>query len=165
MGNNSWMDSVFFSRHLVPQNVGNIIFVCYFLNIGLGTTKSQCSRHFSKKSIPGLPRLEPHRKVMPQLWNVSPQTFKTLQKTANLFSNLDFLQKSGFPKTLDSSMDFPPGFPTPWISHPMAGLSRPGSGGHLPTPVGYLPTPVGRKTGFSAKKQILLHMAIQAVLT
>ena len=63
MGNHSWMDSPFFSRHLVPQNVGNIICVCYFLNIGLGPTKSQCSRHFSKKSIPGLPYLEPHRKV------------------------------------------------------------------------------------------------------
>ena len=27
------MDSAFVSRHLVPQNVGNIICVCYFLNI------------------------------------------------------------------------------------------------------------------------------------
>ena len=32
---------------------------------------------------------------------------------ANLFSNLDFLPKSGFPKILDLSMDFPR------ISHPM----------------------------------------------
>ena len=55
-------------------------------------------------------------KLMPQLWNFSPQTLNTLQKTANLFSNLDCLPKSGFPKTLDLSMDFP------WISHPMAGL-------------------------------------------
>ena len=52
-------------------------------------------------------------KLMPQLWNFSPQTLKT----ANLFSNLDFLPKSGFLKTLDLSMDFPMifhGFPTPW---------------------------------------------------
>ena len=33
------MDSAFVSRHLVEQNVGNIIFVCYFLNIGLGPKK------------------------------------------------------------------------------------------------------------------------------
>ena len=38
-GNNSWTHPPFFSRHLVPQNVGNIIFVCYFLNIGLGPKK------------------------------------------------------------------------------------------------------------------------------
>ena len=57
-------------------------------------------------------------KLMPQHWNFAPQTLKKLQKTTNLFSNLDFLPKSGFPKTLDLSMDFP------WISHPMAGLSR-----------------------------------------
>ena len=64
------------------------------------------------KSIPGLPRLEPHRKVnATTLYNFS-QTFKTLRKTANLFSNLDFLPKSRFPKTLDLSMDFP------WISPP-----------------------------------------------
>ena len=75
------------------------------------------SPHFSEKSIPGLPRLEPHRKVnATTLYNFS-QTFKTLRKTANLFSNLDFLPKSEFPKTLDLSMDFPMifhGFPTPW---------------------------------------------------
>ena len=32
VGNNSWMNSVFFWRHLVPHNVGNIIFGCYILN-------------------------------------------------------------------------------------------------------------------------------------
>ena len=117
MGNISWMDSAFVWRHLVPQNVGNIISVCYFsqycvcyfLNI------------FSNPNLPTSPenqirdyhawnRIE---KLMPQHWNFSPQTFKTLQKTANLFSNLDFLPKSGFPKTLDLSMN------VPWISHPL----------------------------------------------
>ena len=75
-------------------------------------------------------------KLMPQLWNFSPQTLKTLQKTANLFSNLDFLPKSGFPKTLDLSMDFPRifhGFPTPPSLNFRGGrgsgrqISRPGS--------------------------------------
>ena len=60
-----------------------------------------------EKSIPGLPRLEPHRKVNATTLYKFSQTFKTLRKTANLFSNLDFLPKSGFPKTLDLSMDFP----------------------------------------------------------
>ena len=63
-------------------------------------------------------------KLMPQLWNCSPQTLNTLQKTANLFPNLDFLPKSGFPKTLDLSMYFP------W---------RPGSLGRA------LSVPAGRK--------------------
>ena len=108
MGNNSWMDSAFFLRHLVPQNVGHIICVCYVLNLGLGPTKSQWSRHFSEKSNPGLPRLEPHRKVNATTLYKFSQTFKTLRNTANLFSNLDFLPKSRFPKTLDLSMDFPP---------------------------------------------------------
>ena len=122
MGNNSWMDPPFFSRHLVPQNVGNIIFVCYFLNIGLGPTKSQCSRHFSENQFRDYHAWNRIEKLMPQLWNCSPRTFQTLQTTTNLFSNLDFLPKSGFPKTLDLSMDFPShgrdfpphGFPTPW---------------------------------------------------
>ena len=42
-------------------------------------------------------------KLMPQLWNFPPQTLKTLRQITNLFSNLDFLQKSGFPKTRDLS--------------------------------------------------------------
>ena len=56
-------------------------------------------------------------KLMPRLWNFSPRTLKTLNQKTNSFSNLDFWQKSGFPKTLDLSMDFPRsfhGFPTPW---------------------------------------------------
>ena len=59
-----------------------------------------------EKTIPGLPRLEPHRKVNATTLYKFSQTFKTLRNTANLFSNLDFLQKSEFPKTLDLSMDF-----------------------------------------------------------
>ena len=86
--------------------------VCYFLNISrnpnLRTSPKNQFRDYHAWN-----RIE---KLMPQLWNFSPQTFKTLQKTANLFSNLDFLPKSGFPKTLDLSMGFPKifhGFSTP----------------------------------------------------
>ena len=109
MGNNSGMDSPFFSRHLVPQNVGNIIFVCYFLNIGLGSKKSQCSPHFSKQSIPGLFYLEPHRKVNATTLELRATNFKNLKKHTNLFSNLGFLRKSGFPKTRDLSPATPRG--------------------------------------------------------
>ena len=77
--------------------------VCYFLNIvsnpNLPTSPKNQFRDYHAWN-----RIE---KLMPQHWNLSPQTFKTLQKTANWFSNLDFLPKSGFPKTLDLSMDFP----------------------------------------------------------
>ena len=45
-------------------------------------------------------------KLMPQLWKFSPQILKTLKQLTNLFSNLDFLPKSGFRKTLDLSMNF-----------------------------------------------------------
>jgi hypothetical protein len=96
VGNNSWTHPPFFSRHLVPQNVGNIIFVCYFLNIGLGPTNSQCSPHFSKQSIPGLFYLEPHRKVNATTLELSATNLKNLkQKPTNPFSNLDFLMVHG----------------------------------------------------------------------
>ena len=120
VGNNSWMDSAFVWRHLVPQNVGRII-LFVILSILCLLFSQYClkskSPHFSEKSNPGLPRLEPHRKVNATTLYKFSQTFKTLRKTANLFSNLDFLAKSEFPKTLDLSMDFPRifhGFPTPW---------------------------------------------------
>ena len=115
MGNNSWMDSAFVSRHLVPQNVGNIIFVCYFLNIGLGPTKSQCSRHFSKKSIPGLPRLEPHRKVNATTLYKFLKFLKLYEKRPTCFQTLTFCRNLSFQKPWicqwifqGFSMDFPP---------------------------------------------------------
>ena len=111
MGNSSWTHPPFFSRHLVPQNLRNIICVCYFLNIGLGSKKVNdllTSPNNQFRDYHTWNRIE---KLMPQHWNFAPQTLKTLQKTTNLFSNLDFLQKSGFPKTRDLSMGFP------WIFH------------------------------------------------
>ena len=118
MGNNYWIHPPFFWRHLVPQNVGNIIFGCYFLNIGLGPKKVNglaiCSKNqFRDYFIRN--RLE---KLVPLNWNFAPHNLKNRKKPTNLFSNLDFLPKSEFPKILDLFMDFQ-GFPTPWISHPM----------------------------------------------
>ena len=102
VGNNSWTHPAFFSRHLAPQNVGNIIFVCYFLNIG-SESKNQCSWHFSKKSIPGLFYLEPHRNVNATTLNFAPQTLKTFKNTYQSVFKLDFFVTSGFPKTRDLS--------------------------------------------------------------
>ena len=47
-------------------------------------------------------------KWVPLNWNFAPHTSKKSQKTTNVFSNLDFLLKSGFPKTRDLS-PAPPG--------------------------------------------------------
>ena len=88
-----------FSRHLVPQNVGNIIFVCYFLNIGLGSKKSQCSSHFSKQSIPGLFYLEPHRKVNATTLELRATNFKNLkQNRPTCFQTLTFCRNMDFQK-------------------------------------------------------------------
>ena len=126
VGNNSWMDPPFFSRHLVPQNVGNIICVCYFLNIGLGPTKSQCSPHFSKQSIPGLPYLEPHRKVNATTLELFATNLKTLQK------NVQLIFKPGLFAEIwvATNPGFVHGFPKdfPWISHPMDFRGGRGSG-------------------------------------
>ena len=110
MGNNSWMDSVFFSRHLVEQNVGNIIFVCYFLNIGLGPKKVNGLAICSKNQF-GLLYLKPHRKVNATTLELSDTNLKKFKKPTNPFSNLDFLVKYGFPK-----IDFP-WIVFPWIFH------------------------------------------------
>ena len=92
MGNNSWTHPPFFSRYWV------------------GVEKSQCSRHFSKKSIPGLFYLEPHRKVNATTLELFTTHFKKLKKKpTNPFSNLDFLVKYGFPKTRDLSPAAPRG--------------------------------------------------------
>ena len=81
--------------------------------------KSQWSRHLFEKSIPGLFYSKPPRKVSAtELELRTTKLKKPKNKPTNLFSNLDFLSKSEFPKILDLFMDFQ-GFPTPWISHPM----------------------------------------------
>ena len=121
VGNNSWTHPPFFWRHLVPQNVGNIIVVCYFLNIAfvIFSILSQNQNGTSlRKNNSGTTTLGTASKSeCHNIGKQSTRTFKTLWKTANLFSNLDFSPKSGFPKTLDLSMDFPRifhGFSTPW---------------------------------------------------
>ena len=108
MGNNSWTHPAFFSRHLVPQNLRNIIFVCYFLNIGLGSKTNQCSSHFSKQSIPGLFYLEPHRKVNATTLELFTTNFKKQkQNRPTCFQTLTFCRNLGFQKP----------WICPWIFH------------------------------------------------
>ena len=122
MGNNSWIHPPFFSRHLVPHNVGNIIFGCYFLNIVfvIFSIFSQIQNGTSFRKInSGTTTAGTASKIQYlNIIQIKKKIKKTHKKTTNSFSNLDFLMKSGFPKILDLFMDFQ-GFPTPWISHPM----------------------------------------------
>ena len=116
MGNNYLMNSAFFSLHLVEQNVGNMIFVCYFLNIGLGPTKSQCSRHFSEKSIPGT--TTPGTASKSECHNFGTfrlELLKLYNKRQICVQTLTFCQNLGFQKPWISrwifqgfSMGFPP---------------------------------------------------------
>ena len=101
MGNNYWMDPDFFSRHQVPQNVGNIICVCYFRNVGLGPTKSQCSPHFSKQSILGLPYLEPHRKVNATTLELFATNFNIFTKTGSHGAPMASMENPSMSKIMD----------------------------------------------------------------
>ena len=108
--------SPFFSRHLVEQNIPNLIFGCYFLNIVFVIfsilRQIQNGTSFRKKNS-GTTTAGTASKIqylnIIQIFKISKKT----TKTTNSFSNLDLLVKSEFPKTLDLSMDFPR------ISHPM----------------------------------------------
>ena len=81
-------------------------------------------------------------KLMPQHWNFAPQTLKTLQKTTNLFSNLDFCCRNlGFPKP----------WICPWIFHggrrPTKNVGGCGGGGSPPHEEANVPPtwlPIGR---------------------
>ena len=110
MGNNSWTHPSFF-RDIWSHRTSETLFVFVIFSIldwvqqkvnVLLTSPSNQFRDYHTWN-----RIE---KLMPLNWNFAPQTLKTLHKTTNVFSNLDFLQKYGFPKTLDLSMVFH-GFP------------------------------------------------------
>ena len=106
MGNNSWAHPVFFTTSGPTKRRKHylcLLFSQYWVgveknNVLLTSPSNEFRDYFIWNRID---------KLMPQLWNFSPQTLKTFKKPTNLFSNLDFLPKSGFPKTLDLSMDFP----------------------------------------------------------
>ena len=142
VGNNSGINPIFFATS-GPTKPRKHSFSFYFLNIGRGLRKVNDLLISTNNQLRDYHTWNRIEKLMPQHWNFAPQTLKTWQTTTNLFSNLDFLQKSGFPKTLDLSMGFPrifhgsPWGPmgTPWPdslgfwrripSHPPMGLRTP----------------------------------------
>ena len=98
------------SRHLTLQNLRNINFLVIFSILDGGPRKvndllTSQSNQFRDYSIWN--RIE---KLVPLNWNFAPHTLKTLKNTIKLFSNLDFLQKSGFPKTRICPRQPPGGF-------------------------------------------------------
>ena len=122
MVNNSWIHPPFFSRHLVPHNVGNIIFGCYFLNIAFVIfsilRQIQNGTSFRKKNS-GTTTAGTASKI--QYLNII-QIFKISKKHCETrptcFQTLTFWSNLGFQKSWICPWIFQ-GFPTPWISHPM----------------------------------------------
>ena len=104
MGNNSWMDSPFFVRDIWSHKTSETLFLFVILsildwaqqkvNVLLTSPSNQFRDYFIWNRI---------EKLVPLNWNFAPQTLKTLQETTKLFSNLNLLPKSGFPKTRDLS--------------------------------------------------------------
>ena len=110
VGNNSGTHPPVLSRHLVPQNLGRIMFLVIFSILDGGPRKvndllTSPSNQFRDYSIWN--RIE---KLVPQHWNFAPQTLKTLKQTDQSVFKLDFLVKYGFPKTRDLSPAVPRGF-------------------------------------------------------
>ena len=108
VGNNSGTHPPFFSRHLVPQNLRNINFLLIFSILDGGPRKvndllTSPSNQFRDYFIWN--RIE---KLMPQLWNFSPQTLKTFKKNwPTCFQTLTFCRNLGFQKP----------WICPWIFH------------------------------------------------
>ena len=122
MGNNSWIHPPFFWRHLVEQNVPNLIFGCYILNIPfvIFSIFSQIQNGTSlRKKNSGSTTAGTASKI--QYLNII-QIFKFskkhCEKRPTCFQTLTFCRNLGFQKSWICPWIFQ-GFPTPWISHPM----------------------------------------------
>ena len=107
--NNSRTHPPLLSRHLTLQNLRNINFLVILLILVGGPRKvndllTSPSNQFRDYFIWN--RIE---KLVPLNWNFAPQTLKKYNESTNLFSNLAFLPKSGFPKTQDLSPAAPRG--------------------------------------------------------
>ena len=94
-------------------------FCLLFSQYWVGVEKSQCSRHFSKKSIPGLFYLEPHRKVNATTLELSATNFKNLKKNRpTRFQTLTFGRNLGFQKPGICPRQPPGGFIFPEMTPP-----------------------------------------------
>ena len=101
----------FFSRHLVPQNVGNIIFVCYFLNIVSNPNRRSPSKN-QFRDYHAWNRIE---KLMPQHCTNFLKLLKLCEARPTCFQTLTFCRNLSFQKPWicpwifqGFSMDFPP---------------------------------------------------------
>ena len=130
-GNNSWTHPPFFSRHLVPQNVGNIIFSILDwgpkkVNVLLTSPSNQFRDYFIWNRI---------EKLMPQHWNFSPQTLKTLKTTdqlvfkPRLFAEIWVSKNPGFVHGFSNDFPWISSPPPPWIFGEAAGAADKKCGG------------------------------------
>ena len=98
MGGEYFLDSshLFFTTS-GPTKRRKHYFCLLFSQYWVGVEQNQCSRHFSKKSIPGLFYLEPHRKVNATTLELFTTNFKNLKNNWPIrFQTLIFLWNLGF---------------------------------------------------------------------
>ena len=122
MGNNSGINSAFFSRQLVEQNVPNLICGCYILNIPFvifSILASGPKRTFLSKNkfreYHGWNRIE---NPMSKHYANFQKLKKLCETRQTCFQTLFFCRNLSFQKPWICQWIFQ-GFPTPWISHPM----------------------------------------------
>ena len=121
MGNNSWTHPPFFWRHMVPQNVGNIICVCYFLNIVFDIFSIFLEIQISallRKINSGTTTPGTASKSSCHNFGKNHKLLKLYEKRPTCFQTLTFGRNLGFQKSWICPWIFQ-GFPTPWISHPL----------------------------------------------
>ena len=112
-----------------------------FSQYWVGVESKSKSPHFSEKSIPGRPRLEPHRKVNATTLELFASNFKNFaNKRPTCFQTLTFCRNLGFQKPWicpwmfqGFSMDFPPhGFSGRPRERPTKNVGGCGGGGSPP---------------------------------
>ena len=91
MGNNSWMNSVFFFATFGRTKRRKHYFRLLFSQYWTWVQKKQWSRHLPEKSIPGLFDSTPNRKVDATTLELSATFFLILKKRPTRFQTLIFL--------------------------------------------------------------------------
>ena len=96
MGNICWTHPPFF-RGIWSHKTSETLFLFVNFSILDLVQQSQCSRHFSKKSIPGLLYLKPHRKVNATTLELFATNLKKTPKNRpTRFQTLTFCRNLGF---------------------------------------------------------------------
>ena len=119
MGNIFWIHPPFF-RDIWSRKTSETIFVFVSFWILCLLFSQYCLKSKSplpfEKSIPGLPRLEPRRKVNATTLYIF-ELLKLYEKLPTCFQTLTFCRNLSFQKPCICQWMFQ-WFPTPWISHP-----------------------------------------------